>query len=104
MSRYTKGQTGNSRGRPKGTPNRTTAEAKELLNSILFSELDYIRAALTKVRTKDSYRYLELMSRLLAYVLPKSQAIDLNMNFEQLSDEQMLQLCNTLLRHETNER
>lgn len=99
--RYKKGITGNPGGRPKGTPNRTTAEAKELLNNILFSELENIRAALAKVHTKDAYKYLDLMSKLLAYVLPKAQTIDLNMNFEQLSDEQLIQICNTLIRHET---
>jgi hypothetical protein len=68
---YKKGQSGNIRGRGKGTPNRTTKEAREILNQILFSELDNIEGALKEIRTKDEAKYLEILSKLLAYSLPR---------------------------------
>jgi len=61
---------GNS-GKPPGTLNRTTKEAKELLEQILLGQLDNIEAALETVLENDSARYLDLCSKLFTYVLPR---------------------------------
>jgi len=66
-----KGNTNNANGRPKGTPNKTTKEAKELLEGILFGEIDNIKDALNEIRTKDPARYIDACSKLFVYVLPK---------------------------------
>ena len=58
-------------GKGKGTPNRTTKEAKELLEQILFGQVDNIKEALDTVKEKDSARYLDACSKLFTYVLPK---------------------------------
>jgi hypothetical protein len=58
-------------GRAKGTPNVTTKEAREIINSILFAELDNIAAVLSKLRENDPARYLELFAKLLVYSLPR---------------------------------
>jgi hypothetical protein len=58
-------------GRIAGTSNRTTKEAKEILNEILFGELDHIREALAEIRETNKTQYLETLSKLLAYSLPK---------------------------------
>jgi len=62
-------------GRSSGTPNRTTKEARELLEQILFGQIDNINASLNKLRIKDDSRYLDSCSKLFAYVLPKKADI-----------------------------
>ena len=61
---------GNS-GKPPGAKNRTTKEAKELLEQILLGQLDNIKVALETVLAKDAGRYLDSCSKLFTYVLPR---------------------------------
>jgi len=58
-------------GRHPGTPNRTTREAKELLEQILLGQVDNIKAALEKINKDDPARYLDACSKLFTYVLPR---------------------------------
>jgi hypothetical protein len=62
-------------GRKKGIENRTTKEAREILDKILFAEINNITNALTEVRKKSKYSYLELLSKLLTYSMPKKTDI-----------------------------
>lgn len=66
-----KGKTNNPNGRPTGSQNRTTKEAKELLEQILLGEVDNIKSALEDVKKKDPAKYLDACSKLFTYVLPK---------------------------------
>jgi hypothetical protein len=66
-----KGKTNNPNGRKKGVPNRTTTEAREMLEKILYGQLENIELALTELKEKDNSKYLESCSRLFTYVLPK---------------------------------
>ena len=65
------GESGNPKGRTVGTPNRTTKEAKELLEKILFGQVEGIEEALAEIRDKDPARYLDACSKLFTYVMPK---------------------------------
>jgi hypothetical protein len=62
---------GESKGKPKGAVNRTTKEAKELLEQILLGQVDNIKEALEAVKKKDPSRYLDSCSKLFTYVLPR---------------------------------
>lgn len=62
-------------GRSAGTPNRTTKEARDLLEQILFGQIDNIKESLEKLRGKDDFRYIESCSKLFTYVLPKKTDI-----------------------------
>jgi hypothetical protein len=71
MGQFKRGQSGNPGGKRKGTMNYTTRQAKEILNQILFSEIENIREALKDIRTKDKVKYLDCLAKLLPFVLPR---------------------------------
>lgn len=62
-------------GRTAGTPNKSTKEAKELLQEILFGEFDNIKGSLSRLRHDNDAKYLEALAKLVAYVLPKQTDI-----------------------------
>jgi hypothetical protein len=62
---------GESKGKPKGALNRTTKEAKEFLEFVMFGQLDNMNDALQRLHKKDPSRYLDACSKLFTYVLPK---------------------------------
>lgn len=66
-----KGKTNNPAGKPKGTPNRTTKEAKEFLQQILYAEFDNIKESLARAREESDSKYIDLLTRLLQFVLPR---------------------------------
>jgi len=72
---FKKGQSGNKDGRRKGALNRTTKEAKAVLERVLLGQVDNIENALVKLNTKDPARYLDACSKLFTYVLPKKTDI-----------------------------
>jgi len=61
----------NRKRKSKGDLNRTTKEAKEILNNILFGEIDNIKLALEEIREKDNYRYIDCLSKLFPFVIAK---------------------------------
>ncbi|GEM_PF-3080157 len=80
---YSKGISGNPTGRKKGSKNLTTKQARELMNQILFGELDNIREALSEVRKADKGKYLDCLTKLFPFSLPKKT--DLTSDNEPLS-------------------
>ena len=71
-----KGKTNNHDGRPKGIPNRTTKEAKEMLEQALYGQMEKIGEALNALYEKDQARYLDACSKLFTYILPKKTETD----------------------------
>lgn len=59
-------------GRETGTPNKLSRELKDLLKSILEKEIEHLPRQLEKLETKDR---LELLPKLLPFVLPKQESI-----------------------------
>lgn len=70
-----KGNTNNPSGRTKGSLNKTTKEARELLEQVLLGQVDNIKSALESIKTKDPAKYLDACSKLFTYVLPKKTDI-----------------------------
>lgn len=66
-----KGKTNNPNGRPKGIPNKSTKEARQLFITIMSGEIDRIKEALDKLYEKDPVRYLDILNRYMPYYLPK---------------------------------
>jgi len=64
-------------GREKGTPNRLTKELRTLLKDILYKELEEIQQRLELLKPKER---LELLIKLMPYVLPKTTSISHTIN------------------------
>lgn len=70
--KFEKGTSGNSAGRPKGTPNRLAGELRAQLKGIVEGELEQLPVYLEKLSEQDR---LQVLLKLLPYVLPKVQAV-----------------------------
>lgn len=70
-------------GRKKGSLNRTNKEARELFIKIMNKEIDYIPEALEMVRTENQTKYLDILSKLFQYTMPKQ--IDIKSDGDKIS-------------------
>ena len=59
-------------GREKGTPNKLTKEIRKILNDIVHKELEKVEENLNTLEPKQR---LELLIKLMPYVLPKAESI-----------------------------
>jgi hypothetical protein len=59
-------------GRSKGTPNRTTAETKELLQKIVNKEIDGLSLLLEQLEPNER---INAISKLLPYIVPKQSEV-----------------------------
>ena len=59
-------------GRQKGTPNRMTKELRSVLKDILYKELEQIQEHLETLNSKER---VELLIKLMPYILPKVTTI-----------------------------
>jgi hypothetical protein len=59
-------------GRQKGTPNRITKELRSVLKDVLYQELEQIQEHLETLNSKER---VELLIKLMPYILPKVTSI-----------------------------
>lgn len=59
-------------GRKKGTPNKTTAEQIDFINNMILNEAGNISMSLKQVRELNPSSYLNIMIRLLNFIMPKN--------------------------------
>lgn len=71
-------QNRNSNGRPKGSGNRTTEEAKQVLLQIINNNLDSLQKDMNKLRKEDLEAYLKLQVKLLDHLIPKINKLELS--------------------------
>ena len=62
--------------RTKGSPNRVTAKTKSLVSELILGQTDRIQEALDEVFECNKREYLQIMVRLLPYVMPKATEMD----------------------------
>lgn len=60
-------------GRPKGTPNRATADVRMAMAQLAEGNIERVQKWLDRVARKDPARALDLFLRLLEYYIPKLQ-------------------------------
>ena len=57
--------------RPKGAVNRTTKEAHELFMFIMNRQVENIEGALIKINREDPEKYINALSKLMQYYIPR---------------------------------
>lgn len=78
-----KGITNNPNGRPKGKPNRTTTELREMITTLFESKYEDFTNALDELEAKDKVdAYIKIMS----FVIPKMGA---KIDFSSLSEAEL---------------
>ena len=64
------GQSGNPMGRPKGSPNQTTAMVRQLFADILEAEQENFKEALERLRQESPKEYVLVLTKLSQKFLP----------------------------------
>lgn len=65
----------NRKRKPKGALNRTTKESHELFMFIMNRQVDNIEGALVKLNKDDPEKYINALSKLLQYYIPRKTDI-----------------------------
>ena len=94
-----KGKTNNPNGRPKGKPNRITADLREYIKQLLSDNLDQFSKDFEQLEPKDR---LIIMEKLLSYILPKLSNVAINEEPE-ISTQKPLQDFMTKIRRAKRE-
>ena len=70
---FKKGESGNPKGRVKGSENKTTKEIKEILNHALFGDAQSIIDDLDELNPKDR---LIIKAKFASFILPTMKAVE----------------------------
>ena len=95
-----KGKTNNPNGRPKGTPNRITQDVRAWLSAVIDKNRKHMERDLKALEPKDR---LQMIEKLMQYVIPKQQAVSAEVDFSKLTDEQLTIIVNQLTEGIDNE-
>lgn len=85
-------------GRPKGSPNRVTAELREWITLFIASNKELIQQDFETLDAKDR---LLIFEKLLKYALPALQSTSLTTDFDRMSDEQLDRVIGELKQQAT---
>ena len=92
---FEQGISGNPEGRPKGTKNKTGLQLRETITDFLENNFEKIVQDFHYLKPKDR---VKLYCDLLQYGLPRLQAVQLETDFDNLSDSQLDQIIEELKR------
>jgi hypothetical protein len=83
---FTKGQSGNPAGKPKGAQHKVTRQLRETITAFLESNFESVVQDFHELPPKERAK---LYCDLLQYAVPKLQAVSQDVKFESLNDEQL---------------
>lgn len=75
--KFQPGQSGNPKGRAKGSTNKKTEEIKQAYVDLIYGNLDNIKLWLSRVAETDPARALELSLKLSPFIIPKKMEQDI---------------------------
>lgn len=81
MGKFEKGHS-LAKGRPKGSLNRTTEQAKVTIQRAVNGILDTMQSDLQEIKKRDPIRAMELAIKLLEFSVPKLKSIDMHATME----------------------
>jgi Family of unknown function (DUF5681) len=93
--KFKKGQSGNPTGRKKGAPNRTTEQLRSLIQSFIEDNWQRVQKDFDSMKPNER---LSFLNSLLRFVLPEPTS------FEKLSEDQLKQLHEYLLKKYSDEQ
>ena len=96
MARQKNDGKGRLGGRAKGMPNRITASVKDWIFQVIDKNRLQMEKDIEVLEPKDR---LQVLEKLMQYVIPKQQAVSANLDISKLSDEQL----NTLVAELTKD-
>ena len=82
-------------GRQKGTPNKVTSSVKSWLSCLIDKNRRQIEKDLKAVKPLER---LQMLEKLMQYVVPKQQTVKAAVNFENLTDEELTALIGELTK------
>lgn len=91
MARQKNDGKGRMGGRQKGTPNKVTASVKDWIAQVIDKNRRQMERDIKALEPKDR---LQILEKLLGYVVPKQQSVSANVDFNKLSDEQLNSIVN----------
>lgn len=95
MARQKNDGRGRLGGRAAGTPNKVSGTLKEWLTSLIDKNRDQIEKDLQNLEPKER---LQMIEKLMQYVIPKQAAQQVKLDFDSLTDEQLQQLVNDITK------
>lgn len=81
-----KGTVLNPNGRPKGVPNKATSDLRMKINAIVDKQIDSIERDLQSL---EPMQRLQIVEKLISYCVPKLQAQSFEIDFQNLSEQQL---------------
>lgn len=95
-----KGKTNNPAGRPRGTPNKITAELRSRIAFFLEGNWTRFEADYSSL---EPFQRAQLFERLLPFVLPKLKEQDLNIQLQNLSDADLDMIIDKIFQDENQD-
>jgi len=86
-----KGKTNNPNGRPRGVPNRVTADLREWIKNFIVGKLDQVERDFKRIGPMNRMIMIE---KLMKYIIPSLQAI--TTEFDNLSEDQLDEIIQRL--------